>query len=344
MTMSAIPQELPPPLVLFQLLTGKWALQTLAAAAELGVFDRIGDTPRTAVEIAADSGYHEGNLYRLMRALASLGLLSEADDRRFALTAAGTLLRKDVPAPFATGARMLGSEWHNLASSGLAEAVRSGAKPFRLKHGKPLFEWLKEHPQELEVFHNAMSFNTASATEAVLGAYDFSRFKRIADVGGGQGEFLARVLQAAPAATGILFDLPEAVAAGGQAVLEKAGVQPRCEIVGGDFFTAVPGGCDAYLLKYVVHDWGDDEGATILSRCAEGLAPGGRVLLFETVLPPSGAKSLQTLVDIEMLIVTDTGRERTEQEFGALLARAGLKIQQIIPTPSPLSIVEAVRA
>lgn len=341
--MSANTPEVPPPLVLFQILSGKWGAQAVAAAADLGLADRLSETPRAAAEVAAECGFNELNLYRLMRALATLGVLVEHDGRRFSLSPVGAALRSDSGHPFGTWSIMLGSDFHNLASSGLADGVRTGQSPFRLKHGQSLFDWLLQKPKALQVFNDAMSASGAASAEAAFAAYDFSSFRRIADVGGGHGQFLARVLQTAPEARGVLFDLPEVVAGGARSVLEKAGVAARCEVVGGSFFDSVPAGCDAYILKYIIHDWDDERSVKILRNCASALGPDGRVLILDMVVPPNGVTSPLGLIDLETFIMTE-GRERTEREFVDVLTKAGLKLNRIVPTPGFLSVIEAVRA
>jgi SAM-dependent methyltransferase len=339
--MSASAPEIPPPLALFQILSGKWGAQAVAAAAELGLADHLSEAPRAVAEVATECGFNELNLYRLMRALATLGVLVEHDGRRFSLSPVGVALRRDSGHPFGVWSIMLGSDFHNLASSGLADGVRTGQSPFRLKHGKTLFDWLLQQPKALQVFNDAMSASGAASAEAAFSAYDFSPFKRIADVGGGHGQFLARVLQSAPGAHGVLFDLPEVVNSGAKNVLEQAGVAARCEVIGGSFFESVPAGCDAYLLKYIIHDWDDERSVKILRNCASALAPNGRVLILDMVVPPNGVTSPVGLIDLETFIMTE-GRERTEAEFSHILSKAGLKLNRIVPTPGFLSVIETV--
>src|SRR5262249_20640066 len=210
-------------------------------------------------------------------------------------------------------------------------------------YGEGLFEWFGTHREEAEVFNQAMTSFSSTTAEAVVAAYDFSSFTRLADIGGGHGVLLASILKTKPQVQGLLVDLPQVVE-GAKDLLAKNGVEQRCEIVGGDFFKAVPEGCDAYMMKHIIHDWGDEACTTLLRHCGHGLTPGGRVLVLEQVVPPRGVSSMAKIVDIEMLVMTDGGHERTEAEFAELFSRAGLPLSRVVPTESPVALLEAVRA
>jgi precorrin-6B methylase 2 len=224
----------------------------------------------------------------------------------------------------------------------LLHAVRTGESAFKHVYGEPVFQWALKHPKETAIFQEAMTSISTVAAQAVVNTYDFSKAKTIVDVGGGHGFLLSSVLRANPNARGILFDMPEVVD-GAKHTIAGNGLDGRCEIVGGDFFRAVPSGADVYMLKHIIHDWSDEDSTKILSHCAAGLAPNGRVLIIEAVLPPAGVPAFGKIIDLEMLVMTDGGRERTEGEYGALLSRAGLKLSRVIPTQSPVAIVEATK-
>jgi len=338
--MNSVP---PPPALLMQLVAGKFVTQALAAAAELSVAEQLIDGPSTAQEIAGTMKVDAPSLYRLMRALAEVGVLTEDDDNRFGLTDTGQLLRSDVPGSFRAMAILLGRQWHHTAWASLARNVRTGESAFLKVYGVPHFEWLQANPEEGAIFNEAMTSITTVAAAAVTQAYDFSGLAKIADIGGGHGLFLSKILKANPRTNGILFDLPQ-VAQEAKKLLSDAGLSARCEVMGGDFFTVVPGGCDAYLLKHVLHDWDDAHSETILRHCRDAVAPGGRVLVVEMVVPPPGVPSFARLIDLEMMAISSNGRERTEREFANLFARAGLALTRVVPTQSPYSVLEALRA
>jgi SAM-dependent methyltransferase len=341
--MESKSDTLPPPAMLMHLVAGKFVTQALAAAAELNVAEQLADGPRTAHEIAGVMGVHAPSLHRLMRALAAVGVLTEHDGDRFALTAMGQLLRSNAPGSFRAMAILLGRQWHHTAWASLAHSVRTGESAFLKVYGVPHFEWLQANPEEGAIFNEAMTSLTGVAADAVTQAYDFSRVIRIADVGGGYGLFLSKILSANPHMSGILFDLPH-VAEGARRLLGDAGLSARCETLCGDFFTSVPTACDAYVLKHVLHDWDDERCERILSNCCDAMAPGGCVLVVEMVVPSPGVPSFARLMDLEMLAISSNGKERTEREFADLFAKTGLALARVIPTQSPYSVLEARRA
>jgi hypothetical protein len=333
---------LAPPAMLMHLVAGKFVTQALAAAAELNVAEQLVDGPKTAPEIAQTLEVHPPSLYRLMRALAAVDVLTEDDDNRFALTVTGQLLRSHVSGSFRAMAILLGRLWHHTAWASLAHSVRTGESAFLKVYGASHFEWLQTNSEEGAIFNEAMTSLTGVAADAVTQAYDFSGVAKIADVGGGHGLFLSKLLKANPHMGGILFDLPH-VAEGARKLLSDAGLSARCEVLCGDFFTSVPAGCDAYILKHVLHDWDDGRCETILTRCRDAMVPGGRALVVEMVVPSPGVPSFARLIDLEMLAISSNGKERTEREFADLFAKAGLSLARIVATQSPYSVLEAFR-
>ena len=335
------PNDVPAPVALLRMMTGYWISKALNVAAELGVADLLRDGPRSSDELAGACGAHPAALYRLLRALAGVGVFTELDGRRFALTPLAELLRSDVPGSMRALARMYGSEQYR-AWDGLLESVRTGEPAFDRTFGASYFDYLGRNPDAGAVFNEAMTGWTTQVADAVVEAYDFTGVNTVVDVGGGHGLLLATILRAHPSMRGALFDLPHVVAGAGP-LLEAAGVADRCVTVGGDFFASVPEGGDAYLLAQILHDWDDERCRPILENCRRAMRPDGRVLVVEQVLPPANEPSLGKWLDLHMLVLL-TGRERTEAEYGALLEAAELELTRVIPTSSGAGIVEAVRA
>jgi 2-polyprenyl-3-methyl-5-hydroxy-6-metoxy-1,4-benzoquinol methylase len=323
-----------------QLLTGMAFTQMLATAAHLSIADRLAGGPKTSEDIAREADTNADATYRLMRALGALGVLTEHQGHRFELTPVGACLTTNHPASLASFAKYLGSSWHWAIWSELLYSVRTGQNAFTRVHGKTPFEWMSTNPEAMKVFGDAMTSLSRTTAYAVVRAYDFSASRRIVDVGGGQGLLIAQILQANPRAKGLLFDVPP-VAEGAKAFLSESGLIDRCEAVGGDFFQSVPQGHDTYLLKHIIHDWSDERAVLILKNVAKAMSPEGRVLVVEQVIPPVGVPDFTKLVDLEMLVLMDGGRERTAEEYDALFRRVGLKLERVIPTESAMSVVEA---
>jgi hypothetical protein len=334
--------DLPPPAQLLNLIIGKSITQTIVSAVELGLIDAIADATRSADDVASATGVTRDGAYRVLRALSVIGILVELENRTFSLTPMGQLLRSDVEGSLAGMARLMGASFHTELWFELSNCLKTGEHAVKKRHGwDDPFHYFHSRPDALAVFHDAMSSHSTMVANAIVGGYDFAGFERIADVGGGHGALLHAVLKANPSAKGLLFDLPDVVV-GAKSVL--ADVADRCEIVGGNFFEGVPGGCDAYLFKSIIHDWSDANCVKILKPVAEAMAPTGRVLLIEHIVPPAGVPSFSKLLDLEMLVVSAGGRERTEDEFREVLASAGLRLARVVPLSAPVSVIEAVRA
>ncbi len=236
---------------------------------------------------------------------------------------------------------MVGMPFHRYPWTDLYESVQTGESAFDRVHGTKVFDYLAEHPEDAAVFDAVMTSISTSETVSIVQAYDFTHFSTIVDVGGGRGGLLAAILSANPHLQGVLFDVP-AVVAGADDVISGAEVVDRCKVVSGDFFDSVPEGGDAYLLSNVIHDWDDDRALEILSTCRAAMADTACVLLAESVLPEGAAPSMGKLVDLEMLVMTSGGRQRTGAEFRTLLGRAGLRLTCIVPSTGLISLVEAV--
>jgi hypothetical protein len=337
----ALPTEQPPAVVIFQLTMGALVSQAISVFARLGVADTQVTGPRDAEEIAGLVGANSAALYRLLRALGDVGIVAELEDRRFALTSVGELLRSDVPGSLRGFATMVGMPFHRYPWTDLYETVQTGESAFDRVHGSEVFDYLAEHPEDAAVFDAAMHSVSTSETVSIIEAYDFSRFSTIVDVGGGRGGLLTAILSANPQLQGILFDVP-AVVAGADEDLSGGEVVDRCTVVSGNFFDAVPEGGDAYLLSNIIHDWDDDPATHILSACRAAMADSACVLLAEQVLPTGNEPSIGKLADLEMLVMTAGARQRTEAEYRTLLGRAGLRLTRIVPSSGMVSLVEAV--
>jgi hypothetical protein len=310
--------------------------QMIHVAAELGLADQLAAGEREVADLASACGADPDSLFRLLRGLASLGIFAETGPRRFGLTPLAELLRSDHPHSLRQFARMLGDEQY-LSWDDLLHSVRTGESAFRHRYGQGIFAWYQGQPQRAEIFDGAMTDFSRQETAALLASYDFSATSHLVDVGGGRGELLQTVLRAHDHLRGTLFDQPAVVAP----VAVSADLEGRLSVQGGDFFTEAPSGADAYLLKHILHDWGDEACLRILAPIRAALAPGGKVLIVEQVIPPGNDPFPGKLLDLNMLVMTEGGRERSPGEYAILLSRAGLSLRRIVPTPSPVSVVEA---
>ena len=324
-----------------QMITGCLITQLVYVVAKLGIADHLAAGPRTASELAAAAEVHPEALYRVLRALASLGVFAEDTAGRFALTPTAAPLQRDAPDSL-QGFALFWGETLWPACGGLLHSVRTGQPAFEHLHGMGVFEYLPQHPQAAEIFDRAMTNLTRSFAPSVVAAYDFGPIRTLVDVGGGQGTLLAAVLKAHPHMRGVLCDRPEVLASARRA-LAAEGVLDRCELVRGDFFTAVPEGGDAYMLKDILHDWDDRRAIAILENCARAMKPAAKLLIVERSLPGPNAAAPAKLVDITMLAVTG-GRERSQEEYAELFGRAGLRLARVVPTASEMVIFEGERA
>jgi len=329
---------------MLDLITGYWSSQLVFVAARLGLVDALATRPLTPEALAKRVGAHAPSLRRVLRALASLGVVAETTGGRFRLTSLGATLRSGQPGSLRDFALMMIDDYNWSAWAGLLDGVTSGALAFDRVHGMPIFAWLRQHPDKERIFAASMASISSVENPAIARAYDFGRLGSIVDVGGAHGHLLATVLRRHRRLRGILYDQPQVVAGAAAAGFVTApDIAARCQVVGGDFFASVPAGADAYMMKYIIHDWDDERSLCILRNCREAMAAGGRVLVVDHVIPPGNARSWGKLLDVNMLALTG-GLERTREEFRDLLARAGLRLRRIVPTACPLSIVEAVAA
>jgi len=345
--MAKIRAKRTPPLrpyeVLFQMIIGKWISQALGTVVELGVPDQLAKGARPCNDIARQAGVSEDGLYRLLRALASVGLFSEGANRRFRLTGMGQLLRTDHPQSLAGYARFVGHDVTWRPWGKLNYSVKTALPAFDHVFNESVFEHFSKNPEVAAVFDDAMTSISAMEARATADAYDFVGIGTLMDVAGGHGVLLATVLGRHKKMRGVLFDLPH-VAAGATATFSRAGLTSRVQIASGDFFKELPEGSDAIIMKHIIHDWDDDSATRILQACHRALGPRGKVLIVDPVVPSGNVPHYGKLLDLEMLVLTPRGRERTKAEFARLLRGAGFRLSRVIATESPMSIVEAVKA
>jgi ubiquinone/menaquinone biosynthesis C-methylase UbiE len=331
--MSSAPQQLR------QLISGCWNSQCVYVAAKLGIADLLAEGPRPVDELAAKAGAHRAALYRVLRALASMGVFVEEPHATFALTPAASLLRSEVPGSQRAIALMLGEE-HYRAWGELLYSVKTGKPAFDKVFGQPLFEFLSERPEQAAIFDQAMVGVHGRETAAILDAYDFSAFSSVADIGGGNGSNLTGILQRYPRLHGTLFDLPGVIGRAGKNI-EKAGLSDRVHLVDGNFFESIPAGADAYFMRHIIHDWDDEKSHRILENIRRVITEHGRLLVVESVIPPGNEPFFGKLLDVTMLVVPG-GQERTEEEYRTLFGKAGFRLSRIVPTQAEVSVIEGV--
>ncbi len=319
-----------------RLIVGFQVSQAIHVVATLGVADLLADGPRTSDELAAATDSDAGSLYRLLRALASVGVFYEDEGRRFSLTPMGALLRSSVPGSLRGWAMYVGRPYFREAWGHLEHSIRTGDNAFQHVHGTDVWDYRAQRPDESAIFDLAMESLTGASNQALLDAYDFGRFGTVVDVGGGNGAFLAALLGEFPTMRGVLLDQPHVVA-NAAAVLEMAGVADRCEIRGGSFFDEVPAGGDAYTLKSIIHDYEDERAVSILRTCRRGMAADATLLLIERIVGPPNEDPRSKFSDLNML-VAPAGRERTLHEWDALAARAGFRLVTASPSTSGLAV------
>jgi hypothetical protein len=344
--MESPESEPPPQVVLYHLATGHYISRALCLAAKLDIAELLKDGPRHFKELAEATGTHAPSLRRMMRLLASVGVFEEREDGSIALTRLSECLRARVPGSARAMVSLFAGERIQSAWNELEYCVRTGDPVFRKRGLDDPFTDPERSPEDEANFDAAMADFTKLAAIAVAAAYDFSPFRTVVDVGGGNGALLIGLLKANPHLRGIVFDQPHAAERAHKHIAES-GLAERCEAVGGDFFKEVPGGADAYVLKHVIHDWNDDRAVTILKNCRRAMGNHGRVLIVEGVYPPRIDRSLASrgaaANDVNMLVNTG-GRQRSEAEFRALYSAAGLMLLRIVPTQGRVSVIEGARA
>jgi O-methyltransferase/methyltransferase family protein len=325
-------------------ITGYWISQLVFVAAELGIADELAAGPRSVAVLAKKVGADAAALRRVLRALASVGIFAETANGAFRMTPLAATLRDGVPGSLKGFARMMVDGYNWVAWQDLLGGVRTGTLPFDRVHGKPIFDYLRDHPDADRTFSESMASISRPENDAVARALDFNRFATVVDVGGAHGHLLAAILGRHRRVRGILYDQPQVVAgAAASGFITAAKLAGRITVQSGNFFNEVPPGADAYVMKYIIHDWTDDQCERILAHCRHAMAPGARVLVVEHVIRPGNAADWGKMLDINMLVLTG-GRERTKPEFAALFRRAGLRLLRVHKTAAALSVLEAAAA
>jgi len=341
-----IPSSLPagpnPMEKIMQMGMGFMSTACLHGVTSLGIPDLLKNGPMPVAALAKSTSVNEDALYRVLRALASAGVFSECAPRTFALAPPSELLVADAPGSMRPMILWLGHECQYRTFAEMPHAIKTGETVLEKVYGLSCFDFLRENPVVSEIFNDAMTAASASAIPAVLDAYDFSFLngKSLVDIAGGHGMLLSGILKKYPEIRGVLFDL-DYVLEGAKPRLAAANLSSRCRLETGDFFREVPAG-DAYMMRNIIHDWNDEKASTILRNIHRASQPGAKVILVEMILIPKDTPQIAKWLDLEMLLMPG-GRERTEEEYGALFAGAGFELKQVLPTKSPASVLEAVR-
>ncbi len=325
------------PYKLDQMITGYWVSQAIYAAAKFEIADHLKDGSMSVDELAVASSTHPGALYRLLRALASVGIFSESEPRRFSLTPLAEPLRSDVPGSKRALALMSGDEQFR-AWGEIDYSIRTGEMAFDKVFGRPIFDYLSEHPEKARIFDAAMVGIHGRESSAILDSYDLSGVGLLADIGGGNGSQIIEILNKYSHMQGILFDLPHVVERATERI-QTAGLQDRCTLTPGSFFDEVPAGADAYVLRHIIHDWDEDKCLSILRNCHRAMSPESKLLVIESVIPTGNEPFPGKFLDLVMLLIPG-GKERTEEEYRDLFNQAGFELTQIIPTGTEVSIIE----
>jgi O-methyltransferase domain/Dimerisation domain len=319
---------------MFGFISGFWLARSIYLAAQLGIADCFDDAPKTIAQLAVATNTEARSLYRLMRALASVGIFTEVSDRCFALTPLAVTLKSDIPGSMRYVVIAQMGEDHSLGWSNGLHSLRTGETAFDAAAGMSVWDYYAQHPKAGQVFSESMTGMLTTVSQAVAATYDFSEFNTIVDVAGAQGSLISAIVRSHPHLKGILFDLPEIIA--------TVNVDDNIQPIAGNFFESVPSGGDAYLMRAIIHDWEDEKSSIILKNCYQAMPERSKLLLVESIIPPGNDFSPTKLIDVIMLMMTG-GRERTEEEYRLLLRSNGFELTQVIPTPSMLSIIEAVK-
>jgi hypothetical protein len=323
-----------------QLVNGFWAAQVACAAAALSLPDHLAQGPRSAEELAVAAQADAPSVLRLLRAMVSLTLCTQDAEGRFALTPAGAYLRTDVPGSVRGRTLFTGDMlWKQFGD--LTHQVKTGGPTRAIVSGAEGFEALKSDPPRLHAFQSAMAESSQLAARDAMKSFDFGRFRRVLDLGGGYGGVLTELLRAHPNQSGAVFDLPF-LQAGAQTYLARAGVEGRAAFLGGSFFEAVPGGFDLILMKFIIHDWADPQAHAILEKARAAAAPDTTLVLIEQVVPEVIAATAehQAVIRADLTMMGMGGKERTAGEYQSLLAASGWRMEHVTPSGAAFSLIE----
>ena len=329
-----------PVMLLRELVGGMRVTQLIYVAAKLGIAALLKDGSKSVDELASNVGAHPRALYRVLRALASIGIFAEVGNRQFELTALGEPLQDQVPGSVRAMAIMYGEEGFWKPWGDLLNGVKTGDTAFNRVFGMSRLEYRERNAEAGTNFNKMMAAATVRTANTVIEAYDFSGVKRVIDLAGGRGALIAAILKKHPHVQGVLTDLPH-VANEAKAFIELERLEDRCEIIGGDFFKSVPSGADIYILKSIIQDVEDDGVITILKNCRRAMGNHARLLIVDWIMPSHGQPSPANVYDVQMMVIGG-GLLRTELEFGTLVEKGGFKLNRVLPTRSELSIIEGV--
>lgn len=327
--------EISPHEQIMKFILGKWISQPIYVAAELGIADILSQGPMPVEEIARQTKTHAPTLYRVLRALAGVGIFAQTQNGVFQLTPMAECLKTGGMRPVAL---MVHSDWNDKAWSNLLHSVRTGETAFDKAYGKPISDWLERNPEAEKVLSEANAMKATHSHRAIIDAYDFTGVNVLTDVGGGYGALIAEILDAYPLMKGIVADRPSVVQ-GAEKLLHDRGLDNRCQTAACDFFFEVPAGGDVYLLSHILHDWPDEQCQIILQNCRSAMTPWSKLLVVEMLVPPGNEPSVAKMLDLEMLVITG-GKERTQEEYRHLLEVSGFKLTQVIPTKAGINVLE----
>jgi hypothetical protein len=332
---------LSPPLTLLTLLDGMWVARAIHVAAQLGLADLLSAGPKEVEALADETQTHLPSLYRLLRALGSAGVFQEVAPHCFANTPLSTALRSDLVPSCYSVALLRGADWHWRTLGGLLYSVQTGAPAFHLFHNMDLWTYLRAHPEDAQLYYHTLAVLARINDAAIVQAYDFSQFHVVMELAEGTGAILPAILRHLPSLQGILFNRPEMIEEA-RAMLAQERREQRCEVRAIDFSTPLPGGADAILLRQVLCNHSQEQVFRILTACRKALPPWGKLLIIEHLVPaPPVQDPAAWFMDLERLVLTAEGRERTEEAYQALLKATGFALRQVLATTSPLSILEA---
>lgn len=340
-TEPAAPQ-VPPHAQVIQMATAYWVSRAVYVVAKLGIADLLHDQPRDADDLAAATGTHPPALHRVLRALASVGLFKTDEQGGFSLTPLGAALQSDAPGAARSTVIAVAGDWFWASWGEALHAVQTGETGVQKALGLSEYQYLAQNPEEASHFNAAMIGIHGAEPTAIVESYDFSGIQTLVDVGGGSGNLLGTILNANPHMRGVLLDRPQVVP-DAQRNLSAAGVADRCQIIGGDFLEAVPGGGDVYMVSHCIHNWDESDCVRILANCRRAMQPEGRLLIIEAVVAPGDEPDPTKILDLVMLLVPG-GQERSQEEYRILLQKAGFRLTRVVPTRTSASIIEAVPA
>jgi len=329
---------LPPPVQLMNFIVGKWISKPIYVAAELGIADMLADGSKTIKELALLSKTHAPSLYRMMRALASVGIFSEVEEKKFELTAMAEFLKSGSMRSIAL---MFNSDWSDKAWGCFMESIKTGETAFEKAHGLPVTDWLEENPHAAKVFNEANAVKAVNSNSSIVDVYDFSGIDTLTDIGGGLGVLMAEILTANTAMNGVVADLPSVICKT-EEIIKSKGLEDRCKTKECNFFENIPSGSDAYMMSNILHDWTDEECQVILKNLHKAMKPESKLLIVEMIILPGNQPSIVKLLDLEMLVTTG-GRERTEEEFKTLFESSGFQFTRNLQTKAGVNILESIR-